>query len=49
MRSDLSSSYVEGPTTVSPVDPGELFRTVRSQDVMLAVVHETPPRVDARS
>ncbi len=42
MQSDLCSSYVEGPTTVPAVDPGELFRTVRLHAVALAVVHETP-------
>ena len=42
MQSDLCSSYVEGPTTVMAVDPGELFRTVRSHAVTLAVVHGTP-------
>jgi len=49
MQPDLRSSYVEGTTTASAVDPGELFRTVRRQGVTLAVFHGTPPRVDVRS
>ncbi len=42
MQPDLSSSYVEGLTAVPAVDPDELFRTVRWQDVRLACVHGTP-------
>lgn len=42
MHPDLSSSYVEGLTTASAVDPGGLFRTVRLQDATLTGVHGTP-------
>ena len=42
MQPDLSSSYVEGLTTASAVDPGGLFRTVRGQGVTLTDVHGTP-------
>ena len=42
MQPDLSSSYVEGLTAVHAVDPGELFRTVRSHGVTLVCVHGTP-------
>jgi len=42
MQSDLCSSDVEGLTTVPAVDPGALFRTVRSQGVTLGCVHGTP-------
>ena len=49
MQPDPSSSYAEGMATVSAVEPGELFRTVRRQGVTLAVNNGTPPRVDVRS
>jgi hypothetical protein len=49
MQPDERSSYAEGPTTATLVDPGELFRTVRSHGVTLVRVHGTPPRVDVRS
>lgn len=49
MQPVLSSSYVEGTTIVPAVDPGELFRTVRSQGVTLGAFYGTPPRVRVRS
>jgi hypothetical protein len=42
MQSDLRSSLAEGLTTVTAVDPGGLFRTVRLCGVTLARVHGTP-------
>jgi hypothetical protein len=49
MQPDVCSCYVEGLATVPAVDPGELFRTVRRQGVMLVVGHGTPPRVHVGS
>jgi hypothetical protein len=42
MQPDLGSSYVEGLTIASAVDPGGLLRTVRRQGVSLTAVHGTP-------
>ena len=42
MQPDLSSSDAERLTTVSAVDPGALFRTVRWQAVTRTDVRGTP-------